>query len=208
MMATHAANKLILVEGSDYYFDILKRNVARFPNPIQLRHAMIADGKDSFGYLHHWGGTAYFCEDGIGPSRRVPTLSLSDLAQDDDICFIKIDTDGHDFKIIAASIDWLARTQPALLFEVQVQNCMELKMAEDLFLLLARAGYAGFIVWDDPGRHVVSTESLPVIQDLNRYLLQLAQGDGPKQICNYDVLCLSRRDQNLYQNISAWYRAR
>ena len=75
------------------------------------------------------------------------------------------------------------------------------------FSKLMKAGYEYFIVWDDPGHHVVSTSSLDVLKDLNRYLFRISQSDGAKSICNYDVLCLHPRDSDVYRDVTEWYRS-
>lgn len=205
MLASYSPNKLMLIEASDYYFGILSRNAARLPNPIVLRQVLISDGQPAVGSLHHWGGTAFFREEASG-NPGTKTERLCRIA-DENTCFVKIDTDGFDFKIIADSLDWLATARPALLFEDQIQTRSDLENADAVFSKLMKAGYEYFIVWDDPGHHVVSTSSLDVLKDLNRYLFRISQSDGAKSICNYDVLCLHPRDSDVYRDVTEWYRS-
>lgn len=205
MMASFSPNRLVLIEASDYYFGILSQNAARLPNPIVLKQVLIADGKPELGSLQHWGGTAFFRKDATG-NTEIQTVRLCEIA-DESTRFVKIDTDGFDFMIIADSLEWLAAAQPALLFEDQIQSQSELENANDVIARLMQAGYAYFIVWDDPGRHVVSTGSLDVLKDLNRYLFKTSQTNGPRGICNYDILCLQPGDIDIYQNVTKWYRA-
>lgn len=204
LIATYAQNKLILVEGSDYFFDILVRNASQLPNETVIKNVLISDGSEVSGSFHHWGGTASFNER-TGGKVKIITERLSNIA-DKNTCFIKTDTDGYDFKILADSLEWLASVHPAILFENQIRNKQDCDNADELYVHLMQIGYAYFIVWDDPGFHLVSTTSLEVLKDLDRYLFKVFQNDGHKSIYNYDVLCLHESDKDVYQNICAWYK--
>jgi FkbM family methyltransferase len=204
IIATYAPNKLILIEASDYFYDILARNTSQFPNEIDIRKVLISDGGKVSGYFHHWGGTSFF-QEAAGKEIQIKTERLSDIA-DENTCFIKTDTDGYDFKILTDSLGCLARLHSAILFENQIRNEQDLNKANELFTRLMQIGYSYFIVWDDPGLHLVSTTSLDVLTDLNRYLFKVFQNDGHKSICNYDVLCLHQNDKDIYENICEWYR--
>lgn len=205
IIATYARNKLILVEASDYFFDILTRNVATFPNDVDLRRAMISSGGYSSGSMHHRGGTAYF-QEGPHGHRKVKTERLIDIA-DAKTCFIKIDTDGYDAQILADSLEWLAAGRPLVLFENWIRDAKDLSLADSLYDDLKMIGYEYFIVWDDPGYHIVSTTSIDVLKDLNRYLFKLSQHGSDGNIGNFDVLCAQQVDQDVYMDVSEWYRA-
>jgi len=205
IMATYVQNKLVLIEASDYYFELLSRNARQFPNEIILVKAMVGDGQKVMGTLNYWGGTASFHEStDIG--KEVITRRLGDMA-DEKTCFVKIDTDGFDFRIIDNSIDWLALVRPGVLFENQIRTTADLAASNRTLAKLQRGGYAFFVVWDDAGLHVLSTESLQALTDLNRYLFKIWQGEGRSPINNYDVLCLHRRDEDVYGSINEWCKS-
>lgn len=90
--------------------------------------------------------------------------------------------------------------------ENSIQNQAELEATNRLFDGLAQAGCGDFVVWDDPGFHIVSTGSLDVIKDLNRYLFKLKEKSFTRAISNYDVLCIHDADSDIYEQVSAWYR--
>ena len=205
IMASYAHNKLILVEPSDYFFPILSRNVKRFANEIVLVKTMISDGTPVSGELHHWAGTASISA-GSKSQGATPTRKLSEIAPDS-TRFVKLDTDGLDFKIISASLNWLDTVRPALMVEDQIRNSTDLQEANETFFKLADIGYDSFIVWDDPGLHVLSTKSIEAIRDLNHYLFQLWSVDRRKAIHNYDILCLHHTDADVFESMSAQCRA-
>jgi hypothetical protein len=195
---------LILIEASDYFFDILVRNVSQLPNEIVVKNVLISDGSKVVGSFHHWGGTASFHE-GIQGRIQIQTERLSDVAGDS-VCFIKTDTDGYDFRILIDSLEWLASVSPAILFENQIRNNEDIQSANELCAGLIRIGYSYFIAWDDQGFHLVSTTSLDVLTDLNRYLFKVWQNGWHKSINNYEVLCLHQNDEDVYKDICEWCR--
>lgn len=205
-MASHASNSLILVEPSDYFFRILRRNAEEIPNETLLLQSLVGDGSTISGSLDHWGGTAEFMDSETGP--RVPTRRLSDIATAHQlgIALVKIDTDGFDFKIVLSSIDWLAETKPALFFEVHVRSEGALSDANMTFGALAQIGYRRFLVWDDAGLHMLTTDSVAAVADLNRYLFKNWESpDTRKSVFNYDVLCLSATDSDIAEALHAYY---
>ena len=205
IIATYASNKLILVEGSDYFFSILGANVAQLPNKIELVNALVSDGSAASGSFSYWGGTASFIEESAG-GQRIQTLQLGEVC-DGNTCFVKVDTDGYDVKILMAGLAWLRSERPAVLFENEIRNENDLQLANQLLQRFSEIGYQHFLVWDDPGLHIVSTSSHQVLQDLNHYLLKVWQNPGRKSICNYDVLCLHEQDADIYASLSEWWRS-
>jgi FkbM family methyltransferase len=203
-MASYASNKLILVEGSDYFFRILERNVAKLPNEKSLKQVLVSDGSEIEGYLRHWGGTALFIED-RNNGRPAVTEALSSIA-DENTCFIKTDTDGYDVKILSASMEWLEAVHPGILFENQIRTERDRQSADELLAKLYQIGYRHFVVWDDAGFHLLSTSELDHLLDLNRYMYRVFQNNGPKSIFNYDVLCLHGCDADIFRNVHQWYR--
>ena len=203
IIATYAKNKLMLIEASDYFFEFLVRNTSQFPNDIVTKKMLISDGGKARGTFNHWGGTASFNES-VDGAVLMKTERLSHVAGEN-TCFIKTDTDGYDVKILLDSLDWLALSRPAILFENQIGNIRDLTRADELYSRLMQNGYKYFIVWDDPGFHLVSTTSLNVLRDLNRYLFKVTHNNGHKSIYNYDVLCLHKNDSDIYKLICEWY---
>ena len=204
LISTYAQNNLILVEANDYFYDILVRNIEKIPNEITLKKVLLSDGDPVSGSFVHKSGTAFFQEESDN-TMQVKTERLADVA-DDKTCYIKIDTDGYDRKILLASLDWLTNIHPAVLFESYIHNIQELESANELYSKLMQVGYKYFIVWDDPGFHLLSTTSLDVLTDLNRYLFKVFQIDARKSIYNYDILCLHDEDEDIYEDIREWYK--
>jgi len=206
IMATHApGSPLVLVEPSDRYFDFLERNSRRLPNLRACRRVFVSDRTKPEGELQHWFGTAMFVES-PGTDLGIASEPLPEIAPAD-TRLVKIDTDGHDFRIIRGSIDWLRETRSAILFENQIQGEEELSSVNELFRQLREIDYGLYIFWDDPGFHVVSTTDMDVVRDLNRYLFKQRQRErGRPSIYNYDVLCLPSEDKAIFERVTAYYQ--
>ncbi len=208
IIATYAQNKLILIEGSDYFFELLVRNTSQLPNKIVTKKVLVSDGSKISGTFHHGGGTAIF-DQSPEAHLQVQTVKLCDIA-DENTCFIKTDTDGYDFEILKASLDWLTLRHPAILFEHQIRKNQDYESAEELYISLVEIGYSYFIVWDEQGFLLLSTISLEILKDLNLYLFKIFQNvcenNGRWTIGNYDVLCLHKDDEDIYKSICHWYK--
>jgi FkbM family methyltransferase len=194
MMATYSGNKIIAIEPSDYYATLLRRNLRQIPNEVVVHEVVVADGTGITGNLRHGSGTAV-----IKPQEGAGTVASKTLAEvaDDRTRFVKLDTDGFDFRIIQAAAEWLVLFKPALLFEDQIRNQHDLHEARQTLHSLVACGYHHFIVWDDPGNLVTVTSDIADLEILNDRLCALWEGDGRKDVCNYDILCLADEDRDV-----------
>ena len=105
VICSWSKNKLICIEASDYFYNFLERNVQRFPNEIVTKMVLIGDGQMSSGQLRHWGGTAFFQEQ-IEDNKITKTERLCHVTNEP-VCFVKMDIDGLDFKVLKDNIEWL-----------------------------------------------------------------------------------------------------
>ena len=206
IIASYAKNKMILIEASKYYFDFLQYNSKKFLNETVLINSFIGEGTNESGELKHWGGTAHFQPDSKASGHLIKTKRLREVV-DENVTFIKIDTDGFDFKIISDSLDYLQQNLPAILFEVGIRNLNDLESADDTFSKLRTIGYTHFLIWDDAGFYLSYTCSLQTLKDFNRYLFKIwSYEQTTKSISNYDVLCLKAKDSDICNLILDYYR--
>ena len=205
MIASYCQNKMILIEVSDYFLQILRKNILKIPNETIIQSVFISDGSSTQGLLYHWGGTAFFQED-TDEGIKVNTAKIADIVEEE-TCFIKVDTDGFDFKILLSSIDWLSDNKPGIIFENQIRNQQDLELANHVSRQLNKVGYKYFTVWDDPGYHMLSTSSLEYLLDLNRYLFKVWEiKESHRSIFNFDVLCLHERDLDIHDKVHEYYK--
>lgn len=69
IMATYASNKLILIEASDFFYDVLKLNSSLFSNETTLINEIVSNGETVYGKPSHWGGTAFSIQ-----ALRIPSI--------------------------------------------------------------------------------------------------------------------------------------
>lgn len=202
MIASYSSNPLVLVEPSDYFHEILLENVKYLGNVTRIEKCFVSDKTVLRGTLRHWGGTAQFqtLEHGGQAfySKRLDEIS-------ENARLVKIDTDGFDFSIINSGIDWLSRVQPLLYYENEIRDLESLHESNDVLKNLSKVGYDYFIVWDDPGFHIISTSALDALFGLNRYLFKLWTSNYPKTISNYNILCVPSRDKDIFQAVTKYY---
>jgi FkbM family methyltransferase len=203
LIASQAKSDLLLIESSPYFFEFLVENSRLLGNRVRLLKSFIGSGESISGDLVHWAGTAYVLEK---PGRAaIPTRRLEEVCQEP-TCLVKIDTDGFDFDIILASLEFWKAHRPAIIFENQIRDLDGLTRCNEVFQKLFSIGYEHFLVWDDAGFLIVSTHSLDTLAELNRYLFEIWHHAGAtKTIYNYDVLCLTGDDKDLLESIRSHY---
>lgn len=152
------------------------------------------------------GGTAKFIKNSNDQINQINTEKLTNIIKKD-TCFVKIDTDGFDVKIIHDNLDFFKKNKTSIIFENQISTQEDLQIVNSLFERLIANNYKFFIFWDDPGYHIVSTSSLNIIRNLNQYLLKVSNYKGPRNLYGYDVLCLQSNEEDIYNSISEFYKS-
>jgi len=204
IIASNCENRLLLVEGSRFYFGYLELNAPKLGPQIEIFNVLVGDGGAIEGELRHWGGTAYI--DTTSTGRPSSSVRLETLAGGAEVGFVKIDTDGFDEQIISSHLGFFAKERPLLIFESMISNLAELVRVNELYGDLVRIGYRNFVFWDDPGLYVTATNSLEVVSDLNRYLyLNTIVPQAHRALSNFDVLCVHDDDLDVLDEIKAFY---
>lgn len=206
MMASHAGNPLILVDASDYYLAILEDNARRLPNVRRIEPVLVAtDDTPVAGRLRHWGGTAAL---ETGGDRTIGMTKPLAAVADPDTRFVKIDTDGYDYAILRSSMTWLGQARPLVLFESDVSTPELHAQWLDAFDALGAAGYTSYVIWDDRGHHMATTEDLDVVLSLHRWLHQRRVARRPANaVYNFDILCAGPSDRDVVKIVSEKYAA-
>jgi FkbM family methyltransferase len=204
IMATYSTSPMVLVEPSDFYTTFLKENASGFPNCTTIHKCLVSANASERGVLTHVGGTAKFERLVAGPA--VECKPLAEIAGDRPR-LIKIDTDGFDLSIIAASLDFLAAKHPCLVFENDPYDAETLSMANQVVTDLAGAGYRYFVIFDSAGRHVLSTSELSAVLDLNRFWHKRLTAPDAGHCFEQNVVCIPEADQDVFDSLTEYYRS-
>lgn len=197
MMSHNCDNPLILIEGSDYFITYLRHNAKLLSNTYCIHHAILGDGSQVEGTLHHWGGTAFLETD--TNTNKISTTKLEDIADNSEICFIKSDTDGNDFAIILSSIGLMKRCSPVLHFEHQVRTNEDSLLVQKIVTELSNIGYKYLIIWDTSGLFAFSSKHLVNLYPISVHSVVSMQGAEP--INDVDVTIFHERDYDIFNSI-------
>jgi FkbM family methyltransferase len=207
IIATYSDLKLVLVEPSEYYFNILQRNAERLGREYEVIQAFISSGEVLNGSLSTRGGTASF-EQSENKADVIYSKRLNEFVNIN-TRLIKTDTDGFDFRILNEGIDCIAAVKPAILLENDIRSVHALDESTNLYGKLCGAGYRYFVLWDDTGLHITSTSNISQVLHLNLFLLnshnQAKETGRLPPIWNYEVLCLHETDKDIYEEVTSSY---
>jgi FkbM family methyltransferase len=204
IMATYSNSPLVLIEPSEIYGQFLRKNIARLPNQTTVHAVMISANKTEQGILVHAGGTARF-ETVDGAGTQMECKSLADVSAERP-SMIKIDTDGFDLPILEANLDFLARFQPCLFYENEVKDGRSREAADRVITSLHDIGYRHFALFDDSGLHIISTTEPAILYSLNAYLYKVRSSPVERDLYNYDVLCATQNDKDVFTAVDDYYR--
>ena len=204
IMSTYSQNDIFVIEPSKIYYDLLLKNIKKIKSVKRHEQVFISDGSNITGVLSHWGGTATFksvMTENVIPTKRIEDIALKNTR------FVKIDTDGFDFKIIRDSLNWFKKNTPTLLFENQLAYEKDLNESNSILNSLHNMGYIYFLVFDDAGYLMISTSDINNIYQLNSYLLKIVQNPSTRGISYFDILAIHNCDEDVWRLITEWYIA-
>lgn len=166
---------IVCVEGDDFYFDLLKKNIAGIPDVHSFKY-FLADRNDVVGSASERSRGTYSIVAGKRDT-EISMVTLDTFLQSHPLYreqakVLKIDTDGYDTKIIRGAMEYIKRIHPVIFFEL------------DRFLLsqagenglqtlsqLKNIGYARAIFYDNSGRFLLDANLADekLIQELYLY---------------------------------------
>lgn len=189
---------VICIEGDPYYYDLLKKNTAQFPD-VQTLQVFLSDKDEKLkAALHIDRGTLSVNEKAEG--REISVVSLDSIinanpARFADVKILKTDTDGYDMKILRGAWNFLAERSPVLFFEydrvfLQQQN----EEGIDMLRRLAGMGYYRIFFYDNYGRFItaVTLDQVDTVTALHDYIKGYK---APFEF--YDLCIFHRKDDEL-----------
>jgi FkbM family methyltransferase len=184
---------VISIEGDEFSFSYLKRNVAQFKN-VTIFNNFLGEKKGAIDADLQKKGWNTTIVPGKGNGNKIDMITLDDLltsnfsAQDiQQIKFLKIDTEGFDTIIIRGALDYIKTTKPVIYFEYNNDNMRAIN--EDglaTIWQLESLGYKTVLFYDDRGRFILATDiaDKKIIRHMNDY------ADGKNGLIYYYNICL------------------
>lgn len=203
--------EMVLIEPSEVFFPLLATNTLQFGPGVTSLQAFFtspADADAAFSLIHS-AGTAQPHRDGartLGSKQQ--NLGLDQLPPD--IGLLKIDTDGYDAELIGTYTEQLALRGVNLFFEMEVRTPGDVAQWVDRIRGLFVAGYAGLLVWDDPGHFLCSISGVELARQLLQWQLSYTGADyrGEMRVYNFDVLAVAANDREILSEIKRDYAQR
>ena len=159
----------LAVEPNPRFNKLLVENWGWNRNVTIVADICSSGSSEGFFVIEERNGTASILEteNGIQMRRRQLDEIVDDNPSATNANVLKIDTDGHDFAVVAGSKRLLARNLPAILFECDVfKNTNYVEDCLGTLNILKQSGYSSFLLYDNIG-HLMGRYSL---SDLSPFL--------------------------------------
>jgi FkbM family methyltransferase len=203
ILFAHGRFPVLCIEGNDFYYELLRRNLAPFGDLVVTEKAFVGDRQGLFpGRIQAAFGTGAVVPDSTG-SHAVPVQRLSDILNRRPEFraskLIKIDTDGFDCRIIRSETQLFGEIRPVLFFEYDPHH--DARQGEDdygVFGDLKLLGYRGVLVYEHTGELLLSSSLADdgVMEGVHRHCL------SPRRPCYVDVCVFHEDDQSLFDEVS------
>jgi len=149
----NGADIFLGLEANDIYFEYCKKNVKFLKNVKLLK--VICSESDG---IANWttkriDGSATIIKDSQTSNIKTSIDSITQEQIDfNNVNFIKIDTDGHDFNVLKGSIKTIAKNKPVVLFESDVfENRNYVEEFQEIMQFFFLSGYKSALVYDTFG---------------------------------------------------------
>jgi FkbM family methyltransferase len=161
LMRSQTSLPILCVEGDLKLFGLLELNMRQCPN-ITLLNAYVGESTGPMSVKIEkigWNNTLIPIRDS---TETVKIFRLDELSHpwliNRKIRLIKIDTEGFDIAILFGAKNLLARSQPVVVFEYNRDNLDAIaEPGMRVFNYLDSLGYEGLLIYDSPGRYLMST---------------------------------------------------
>jgi FkbM family methyltransferase len=203
LTALQVPGRYLCIEGSERYYSLLQRNVARHKLGERfLTHRCFCGEPANFD--QHLSSNEAF-----GSAQAKPTIApakqeagnvkcLDDLLREDGVLekvsLLKVDTDGFDYRVLRGAKECLGRSKPPIFLELSPPSLLdqgEEPMA--IFPWLRQCGYASWIIYTNFGELLTygSLENQEEILKLVNYNLRYRR-------FHYDIVLLAPADHDLF----------
>lgn len=185
----------LCVEPSEYFFDIMQGNFAKwdskYTNRITAVNCFISNVDTDAYSLIEKNGTASV-KVLKNKEGAVKTYTLDNLVNkigivNEDIGLIKIDTDGFDANCILSAERIINEAKPILYWENQIETEEQLNMYTDMINNLQNKGYKSFFLFDNYGNYL-SEFSEEQVYDMVMYLWRIHNGLSYRTFYYYDII--------------------
>lgn len=192
---------VVCVEGDDFYFEILKKNLQQFKNVTSFKNYLgEVDEKISGKPIQDNGSLKI----DVSASTELSVLTFDTIVNQNrdkfgEIKVFKIDTDGFDLKILRGSKETFKKYKPVIFFEYSEKH---LRDAGDdgltIFPFFKELEYQYVVFYDYNGRMIFSTEIVNELQ-IKQIHAYVSNYSSPLQFI--DIAVFHKNDRDIYENV-------
>jgi FkbM family methyltransferase len=196
--------KFICIDADDIFYPYLLHNTSRLkaedPNLfIETINAFVGMG-DGVAFLENNGSTSRAADSGSG--QKVSKQSLDQLVKPflnhaNRLALIKVDVDGVDYEVIDSGEQIIRTISPMIFFEANyTSNAQYVGFLRTLDKLTCM-GYSNWLLLDNYGEIVLSTEDIDAVKQLFDYIHRQNQSRTIRTIVYFDVLAYRDKDKQI-----------
>lgn len=193
--------RFLAIEPNPSYRKYLEQNWGSDPSVTILSCLCSSEDGMATADINEKNGTASILigsshseiKENIFQKRTIDSL-IKEIRQELGFNVLKIDTDGHDYEVLAGSAGMLERDLPFVLFELD--NFNDDNFSEktlNAFELLHKAGYNRYLLYDNLGYLIGMFRLSDIFILYNLLLYKLTS-----LFCYFDVLCIQERYIDLF----------
>ncbi len=201
MVRQHAHYPILGVEGSTTYLPLLHRNMRQLDD-VEIEGAFVGGTSGPIAaHVETTRGTARLAMD-RSDEGTIPLRSLGEIIlvhpRFDAPKFVKSDTDGMDYQIIAGAVDLLATARPALFFEYDPDLTARAGgSAIRIFDVLGTAGYRYALMYENTGdfMFLLDLQEKRLLSDMDAFF------SGRNGVRYADICAFHATDSDLALNL-------
>lgn len=195
-------NEFICVEGSDYFFNYLTKNIALLPQSEKERittfKLLAGTGKVAGELSHVSGGTAAVSNSSTLTNTHRPLDTI--LKESRSISLIKSDTDGYDWDVLLSAMETIEKYTPLLFWENEIGNELQEEGFRILYSCLKERGYSCIYVFDNFGNLMLENADIEILLSLNKYIISMNRGLSARTIFYTDILAVTEGKRDIAEN--------
>jgi len=199
----HDKDIFLAIEPNSTFNKYLHKNFGKCPNVKIMDVVCSSLNKSSIYKIDEKSGTASVISSESGRVMQSKTIDeiIEENIEFSDANFLKIDTDGHDFKVIAGAKKFITENLPVVLFECDffennayIENCIE------TLNFFKEVGYRSFLIYDNFG-YLMGKQSLEHLSGFKHLLFyQLTS-----RFYYFDLLLMKEEEMRIFIKLEHSY---
>ncbi|TES93620.1 MAG: FkbM family methyltransferase [Promethearchaeota archaeon] len=199
----HDTDIFLAIEPHPTFNKYLHKNFGKCSNVKIMDVVCSSSSKTETYQIDEKSGTASVISSRSGRVMQTKTIDkiIEENIEFSDANFLKIDTDGHDFRVIAGAKKFITENLPVILFECDffgnntyIENCME------TLNFFKEVGYSSFLIYDNFG-YLMGKQSLEHLLNFKHLLFyQLTS-----KFYYFDLLLMKEEEMRIFIELEHSY---